>query len=120
MTKGVITLRILLFAATIFIVIHFIRIDFIEGTIPINAEIVEQDQCKEVKETFSIPITSIEGDTIESLFALYPDPELGFIDRLEKFYALNPHLKLQAIVSGDKILLPIPHLEQKKCIDTVS
>ena len=113
-------MRILLLAAAIFITIHFIRVDFIEGTIPTNAEIVEQDQCNEIKETFSIPITSIKGDTIESLFALYPDPESSFIDRLEKFYELNPHLKLQGIVSGDKILLPISHLEQKKCIDTVS
>ena len=115
-----ITLRILLLAVAIFITIHFIRVDFIEGTIPTNAEIVEQDQCKEIEETFSIPVTSIEGDTIESLFALYPDPEIGFIDRLEKFYILNPHLKLQHIVGGDKILLPISHPGQEKCIKPVS
>lgn len=112
-------MRILLFASVIFITIHFIRIDLVEGTIPTNLEITESSQqCED--ETFSIPITSIEGDTIESLIALYPDPETSFIDRLEQFYILNPHLKLQGIVSGDKILLPIPHLQQEKCIDTVS
>lgn len=103
----------------IFITIHFIRVDLVEGTIPKDIETTESvQQC--IEETFSIPITSIEGDTIESLFALYPDPETGFIDRLEQFYTLNPHLKHQGIVSGDKILLPIPHLQEEKCIDTVS
>lgn len=112
-------MRILLFAAIIFLTIHFIRIDLVEGTIPTNFEITEHsDPCED--ETFSIPITSIEGDSIESLFALYPDPETSFIDRLDQFYTLNPHLKLQGIVRGDKILLPIPHLQQKKCTDTVS
>lgn len=111
-------MRILLFAAAIFVTIHFIRVDLIEGTIPIQAEIVEQDLCQE--ETFSIPITSIEGDTIESLFALYPDFEMGFIDRLDKFYTLNPHLKLQGIVGGDKILLPISNSAQEKCVEPVS
>ena len=112
-------MRILLFAAIIFLTIHFIRIDLVEGTIPTNLEITEPtQQCED--ETLSIPITSIKGDTIESLFALYPDPENSFIERLDQFYTLNPHLKLQGIVSGDKILLPIPHhLQQEKCTDTV-
>lgn len=110
-------MRILLLAVTIFVVIHFLRVDFIEGTIPIQAEIVEQEQCKEIDGTFSIPVTSVEGDTIESLFALYPDPNTSFLDRLDQFYILNPHLKLQGIVSGDKVLLPLSKELEEKCVD---
>lgn len=112
-------LRILLIAVAIFIMINVLRLDFTEGTIPARAEIAEQDPCEEIDGTSSILITSIEGDTIESLFALYPDPKTSFINRLEKFYSLNPHLELQEIVSGDKIRLPITHISDEKCVEFV-
>ena len=59
----------------------------------------------------------MKSDTIESLFALYPDPETTLIDRLTKFYSLNPHLKQQEIIGGEKILLPISASQANKCID---
>lgn len=116
---GGIILRILLLAIAIFVTIHFIRIDFLEGTIPTNAAFTHETPCDPENETNSIPITSIEGDTIESLFALYPDPELTFIDRLELFYQLNPHLQKQQIVKGDKINLPLTNKVQEKCNNPV-
>ncbi len=112
-------MKILFGAISILILIHVLRIDFTEGTIPTRAEIVEQQPCQEVDGTSSIPITSIQGDTIESLFALYPEPEMSFIDRLEMFYTLNPHLERQSIVSGDKILLPIKLSTEDKCEELI-
>lgn len=97
-------MRIILAAIFLFLLIHAIRIDFIEGTIPQKFAGELEQSCDQ--ETSFITVTSIEGDTIESLFALHPDPGDSFIDRLEKFYSLNPHLKLQKIVGGDKIQLP--------------
>ncbi|MCZ2260063.1 hypothetical protein [Sporosarcina sp. G11-34] len=110
-------MRILLIAAVLFITIHFIRIDLAEGTIPMASFAKESVQCDEI-ETLSIPVTSVVGDTIESLFALYPDPSASFIDRLSEFYSLNPHLQLQDIVGGEKILLPLSSTQAKKCTES--
>lgn len=98
-------MRILLTAFILFLIIHAIRVDFSEGTIPQKPALAFEKEC--TAETSFIVVTSVEGDTIESLFALYPDHEMTFMDRLEQFYSLNPHLKLQQIVSGDSIALPL-------------
>jgi len=111
-------MRILLIAVVLFIIINFIRIDLAEGTIPMASFNPIQEPC--VEETFSISVTSVEGDTIESLFALYPDPKTNFIDRLTEFYTLNPHLKLQKIIGGEKLLLPLSHLQTERCPDVTS
>ena len=110
------SMRILLLAVVLFIIIHFVHIDLSLGTIPFAAFANQPEQCEE-QETFSIPVTSIEGDTIESLFALYPDPSIGFIERLTEFYVLNPNLRLQNIIGGEKILLPLSRLQSGKCIE---
>lgn len=106
-------MKILLAAIFLFLLIHAIRIDFIEGTIPKKAESAPEDTCNQ--ETSFITVTSISGDTIESLFALYPDAEVPFMARLENFYALNPHLKLQKIVGGDQIKLPLSNAPGNDC-----
>lgn len=109
-------MRILLTAVCIFIIIHFIRTDLVEGTIPMPSfNTVEEPQCEE--ETFSVVVTSIDGDTIESLFALYPDLEISIIDRLTDFYALNPHLQRQSIVGGEKIKLPLSSKQLNNCVE---
>lgn len=107
-------MRILLMAAALFLIIHFIRVDFVEGTIPQNLSPQAEEQCE--KGNQFITITSIHGDTIASLFALYPDHELSFIDRLEQFYHLNPSLKHQEIVGETSILLPISTSSQGECL----
>jgi len=111
--EGGISMRILLIAVALFIVIHFLRIDLAEGTIPTASYNPIEEPC--IEETFTIAVTSVEGDTIESLFALYPDPKSDFIERLSDFYSLNPHLKQQAIIGGEKIKLPLSHLQTEKC-----
>lgn len=98
-------MRLLLGACLLFIAIHIIRIDLESGTIPLTTHASEVKPCED--ETSSLMVTSIHGDTIESLFALYPDPSMSFIDRLQHFYTLNPHLEKQEIVEGLQILLPI-------------
>ena len=108
-------MRILLIAAIIFTLIHFIRIDLVEGTIPSRPLVDEPETCEE--ETFSITVTSIDNDTIQSLFALYPDHETTLIDRLTKFYSLNPHLQKQNIVGGEKIKLPMSSIQATKCVE---
>ena len=109
-------MRILTIAVIIFAIIHFIRIDLVEGTIPTLTFTAEKELPCE-NETFSILVTSIDGDTIESLFALYPDPEISIIDRLTKFYTLNPHLQRQTIIGGEKIKLPLSSLQLNNCIE---
>lgn len=109
-------MRILLIATALFILIHFIRIDFAEGTIPHSISPEAEKQCEEG--TKFITVTSIQGDTIESLFAMYPDHTFSFIDRLEEFYQLNPTLKYQEIIGGLDILLPISIIPEANCSDT--
>jgi len=114
--EGGIFMRILLIAALIFITIHFIRIDLVEGTIPMpTINTIEETLCED--ETFSITVTSIVGDTIESLFALYPDPEMSIINRVTDFYTLNPHLQLQDIVQGEKIKIPLSSKQLTNCVE---
>ena len=109
-------MRILLLAVVLFITIHFIRIDLAEGTIPLASFANQPEKCEE-KETLSIPVTSIEGDTVESLFALYPDSTISFVERLTDFYLLNPHLQLQTLKGGEKIFLPLSSMHVDHCIE---
>lgn len=110
-------MRILLLAVLLFVTIHFIRLDLVEGTIPLASYDQEQQQCEE-EQMKTIPVTTVDGDTIETLFALYPDPESGFIDRLSSFYALNPHLQNQKIIGGENIVLPLSEMQTGKCIES--
>ena len=73
---------------------------------------MNKQQCEEETST-SIPVTTVDGDTIETLFALYPDPESSFIDRLSAFYSFNPHLQNQQIIGGEKIVLPLSSLQRR-------
>ncbi len=110
-------MRILLLAVLIFVTFHFIRLDLVEGTIPLASYVSEPKQCEDEKTT-TITVTTVDGDTIETLFALYPDSESGFIDRLSSFYSLNPHLENQQIIGGEKIVLPLSQVQAKKCISS--
>lgn len=108
-------MRILLIAIFLFATIHFIRIDFTEGTIPLAAfqENVPSIEC--THKTEYIHVKTIAGDTIESLLALYPDPERPLIERLDDFYSLNPHLKQQPIHANAEILIPLSSSQDEKC-----
>lgn len=98
-------MRYLVSACLLFVIIHIIRFDLENGTIPLITHASSEQICED--ETSELVVTSIDGDTIESLFALYPDANMSFIDRLQLFYKLNPHLENQQIIGGLQILLPI-------------
>lgn len=109
-------MRIFLSALLLFAVIHFIRVDLTDGTIPLAAFFDRETSCVEEESTIHwIPVRTVEGDTIEALFALYPDPDSGFLERLAQFYTLNPHLENQALAAGEQIQLPMPAQEKKSC-----
>ncbi|MFJ7933649.1 hypothetical protein [Sporosarcina sp. NPDC096371] len=113
-------MRILLLAALLFVAFHFIRMDLVEGTISL-ASFMNDDEpvhCEEQPAPTSIPVTTVDGDTIETLFALYPDPETNFIDRLNSFYSLNPHLQNQQIIGGENIVLPLSRIPSDDCTES--
>lgn len=100
-------MRIIVLAAALFCIIYFVRIDLADGTIPLAAFYADESSCTEESINRSIVIRTVEGDTIEALFALYPDPSHNFLERLELFYSMNPHLERQLLLSGEQIKLPL-------------
>ncbi|MFC7364831.1 MULTISPECIES: hypothetical protein [Bhargavaea] len=101
-------MRIFLAAIAILIISYFIRTDLQEGTIS-KAAFYSEDTptgCTETAEPDVIPVTVVEGDTVRSLFALYPD-EMDLLTRLSEFYKLNPHLKNQQPAIGETVFLPL-------------
>ncbi|WP_203246904.1 hypothetical protein [Sporosarcina beigongshangi] len=114
-------MRVLLLALLLFIAFHVIRMDLVEGTISLSSFIREEEPvpCEEQLTATSIPVTTVVGDTIETLFALYPDPHIGFLDRLHSFYALNPHLQNQQLFAGEKIDLPLSRIPSSNCTESI-
>ncbi|GKV68073.1 hypothetical protein NCCP2716_05710 [Sporosarcina sp. NCCP-2716] len=100
-------MRFLIAALAVFALIYMLKSDLTEGTIHLAAFASEEPDCRETDKPASIIVTAVAGDTIESLFALYPDPSAAFLDRLAAFYRMNPHLQLQHIVGGEQIELPL-------------
>lgn len=107
-------MRLFLLGCLLFIIFHVIRIDLTDGTIPLAFSSSEEtNEC--ALETFYIPVTSIQGDTIASLLALYPDHQIDIIERMQLFYDANPHLQLQQLVANEKILIPMSKERHKSC-----
>ncbi|TQR18581.1 hypothetical protein [Psychrobacillus soli] len=99
-----------IFVATILLLISFyiVKVDLFEGTIPLAYYPVEssKEECVETLDYISIEI--VGGDTIYSLFSLYPTQEpISFTERLNDFYTLNPHLINQSFIAGEHVLLPV-------------
>lgn len=101
-------MRIFLAAIVILVISYFIRTDLQEGTIPKAAFYSSQPDiaCSDTPEPDVIPVTVVEGDTVRSLFALYPD-DMDLLTRLSEFYKLNPHLKNQLLTASTTVLLPL-------------
>lgn len=108
-------MRIFFLAVTVFCIVHFVRTDLTNGTIPLAAFFDEETSCIEETVNQTIAIRTVDGDTIDSLLALYPDPNHNFLERLEQFYKLNPHLKLQEFSAGEQIILPVGSLIEQVC-----
>ena len=113
-------MRTLLLAVILFIAFHFIRMDLAEGTIPLASFAAKSPttQCEEQDDVTTITVTTVAGDTIETLLALYPDPEQSFIERLNAFYSFNPHLKNQQLIGGVEVLLPITQKQSDSCTES--
>ena len=107
-------MRILLLAVLLFVTFHFIRLDLSGRHNPACFFCQRTSNNVKNNKSTTIPVTTVEGDTIETLFALYPDPESSFIDRLSSFYSLNPHLQNQQIIGGEKIVLPLSRIANGK------
>lgn len=114
-------MRTLLIAVLLFAAFHVIRMDLVEGTISLASFMDDSEpvSCEEQLAQTSIPVTTVAGDTIETLFALYPDPALSFLDRLNSFYSLNPHLQNQQLVAGEKIDLPLSRIPSGNCTESI-
>ena len=107
-------MRTLLVAVILFITFHIIRMDLGDGTIPLASFFGNEPHCEKTTMD-SIHVTTIQGDTIESLFAMYPDPESTFVERLSTFYSLNPHLRNQELIGGLSVQLPLSKIGREIC-----
>ncbi|WP_252502937.1 tail protein X [Sporosarcina sp. Marseille-Q4943] len=107
-------MRTLFVAVILFLTFHIIRIDLGDGTIPLAAFFGNEQPCTETT-LKTIHVTTIQGDTIESLFSMYPDSETTFVERLSIFYSLNPHLRNQDLIGGLSIQLPLSNIGQDNC-----
>ncbi|MCG7345125.1 hypothetical protein MHZ92_13345 [Sporosarcina sp. ACRSL] len=107
-------MRTLIVAVILFLAFHIIRIDLGNGTIPLASFFGNEVPCIE-EPIKSIHVTTIQGDTIEALFSMYPDPESTFVERLSDFYTLNPHLRNQELVGGLSVKLPLSGIGQNNC-----
>lgn len=95
-----------IFVATIVILIslYIIKVDLFEGTIPLA--FFPTQKCVETMDY--ITVKKFPGDTLNSLFAMYPaNKSITNRDRLMDFYELNPHLVKQSIQDGELVFLPI-------------
>lgn len=96
-----------IFLATILLLISFyiVKVDLFEGTIPL-AYYPEVEECVETLDFITVEI--IHGDTLYSLFSMYPTTEsISYTERLNDFYTLNPHLINQTFKVGEHVLLPV-------------
>lgn len=102
-----------IFVATILILISFyiVKVDLIEGTIPL-AYSSETIEC--IKTLDYITVEVLPGDTLHSLFSLYPSAEsVTYTERLTDFYNLNPHFINQSFKVGENVLLPVYTLSEE-------
>ena len=107
-------MRTLIVAVILFLTFHIIRMDLGDGTISLASFFGNEQPCEETTME-SIHVTTIQGDTIESLFSMYPDPESTFVERLSSFYSLNPHLRNQELIGGLSVQLPLSKIVKDIC-----
>ncbi|MFJ7826802.1 hypothetical protein [Psychrobacillus sp. NPDC096623] len=103
-----------IFVATILLLISFyiVKVDLIEGTIPL-AYSIQPVECDKKLDYITVEIMA--GDSLQSLFSLYPSVEsISFTERLADFYNLNPHFINQSFKIGEKVLLPT-YTASKEC-----
>ncbi|WP_332646818.1 hypothetical protein [Lysinibacillus sp. 54212] len=107
-------MRLFLSTICIFALALVIKIDLEEGTIPLAS--FYEETCEETYQYENINVRVAANDTIYSLFATTPSPvAIPFPERLTAFYDINPHLQKQALVAGERILIPIKVKANNQC-----
>lgn len=101
-------MRFFILTVAFFIIAAVIKIDLTEGTVPLAAFSENNLSCNEQLAVKSVPVIAQNGDTVQSLLAIYPtDERISHPERMADFYQLNPHLKNQVILPGELIKIPI-------------
>ena len=109
-------MRFLVTSIILVVLIFVIKVDLQEGTIPLASFYQTPVPCEKINELTYVSVQVMEGDTIYSLFSATSSPiKMTFPERLSKFYELNPHLQLQTLVAGDRILIPILKKKSENC-----
>lgn len=111
-------MRIIGLATLILLFAYIIKIDLLDGTISLAAFSQPESTCEKIQanayEVF--PVQTLEGDTILSLFGVYPSEQwVSLTERLEAFYIENPHLRNQALQAGEIVKIPIYKVTKLTC-----
>jgi hypothetical protein len=108
LVKGDFYMRIIGLAILILLVSYIIKMDLLDGTIPLAAFAKEEPICTEDVYYENFPVQTVENDTVFSLFAVYPSEIwVSFPERLEAFYQENPHYRNQTLQPNDTVQIPI-------------
>ena len=109
-------MRIIGLAILILILSYIVKVDLLDGTISLAAFTQSEPECLPEDEYIVFPVQTLEGDTVLSLFSVYPSEVwVSFPERLEAFYNENPHLRNQTLRSGEFVDVPIYKDTQISC-----
>lgn len=109
-------MRIIGLAILILIISYIIKIDLMDGTISLAAFSKDEPECVEPEDYDVLPVQVVEGDTLLSLFGVYPSEVwVSFPERLETFYNENPDLRNQTLQTGEFVKVPIFKDAQLSC-----
>ncbi len=103
-------MRIIGLAVFILIVSYIIKIDLLDGTLSLAAfsKSETETECIQNQQYEIFPVQTVEGDTLLSLFGVYPSEVwISYPERVETFYKENPHLRNQNIQPGEFVKIPI-------------
>lgn len=110
-------MRIVFLAISILLLSYIIKIDILDGTISRAAFSKKiETECENLVTYEILPVQTIEGDTIFSLFSLHPSQIwISLPERLTTFYKENPHLENQTILPGEIVNLPVYMMVDNSC-----
>lgn len=101
-------MRIIGLAILILLLSYIVKEDLLDGTISMASFTREDPVCIEEKKYEVFPVQTVEGDTVLSLFGVYPSEVwVSYPDRIEAFYRENPHLRTQSMQPGESVKVPI-------------
>lgn len=109
-------MRIVILAISILLLSYIIKVDIFDGTISKAAFTKIETKCENLITYEILPVQTIEGDTVLSLFTLHPSQIwISLPERLTTFYKENPHLEKQTILPGEIVNLPVYMMEDNSC-----